>query len=161
MRDHKSLFFKHQAALLWTSIEAMDRFAPNGVVRRRVRKTDEKYRRLIGEPTPIMNYLTKIMESRAKKFKIKNLLDPFNRYPKEEPFKKYIYNKEKSVKDQTIPYKTIEPTKKPFAMKWTKIEFLALAQILKIIRTFKRKKSDRKIDDYIVETVKRRNFIAF
>jgi len=139
----------------------MDRFAPNGVVRRRVRKTDEKYRRLIGEPTPIMKYLQKIIESRAKKFKMKNLLDPFNRYPKEEPFKKYIYNKDKATKDKTIPYKTIEPTKKPFAMKWTKFEFLVLAQILKIIRTYKRRKSNRKIDDYIIKAVKRRNFIAF
>ncbi len=161
MRDHKSLFFKHQAAILWTSIEAMDRFAPNGVVRRRVRKTDEKYRRLIGEPTPIMKYLSKIIEKRAKKFKIKNILDSFNRYPKEEPFKKYLYNKEKSTKDKRIPYKTIEPTKKPFAMKWTKFEFLVLARLLKTIRSVKRKRSDLKVDDYIIEMVKRRNFIAF
>jgi hypothetical protein len=100
-------------------------------------------------------------EKRAKKFKIKDLLDPFNRYPKEEPFKKYIYNKDKSTKDKPIPYKTIEPTKKPFAMKWSKFEFIVLAQILKIIRSVKRKRSDIKVDDYIIEAVKRRNFIAF
>jgi len=161
MRDHKSLFFKQHAALLWTSIETMDRFAPNGVVRRRVRKTDEKYRRLIGEPTPVMEYLSKITEKRAKKFKIKNLMDPFNRYPKEEPFKKYLYDKDESTKDKRIPYKTIEPTKKPFAMKWSKFEFQAFAQILKMTRTFNRKKSDLKVDDFIIETIKRRNFIAF
>jgi hypothetical protein len=161
MRDHKALFFKNQAALLWSLIEAMDRFAPNGVVRRRVRKTDEKYRRLIGEPTPVMEYLSKITEKRATKFKKKDLLDPFNRYPKEEPFKKYIYNKDKSTRDKPIPYKTIEPTKKPFAMKWTKFEFIVLAQFLKVIRTTKRKKSNRKIDDYIISSIKKRNFIGF
>ncbi len=95
------------------------------------------------------------------KVKIKNILDPFNRYPKEEPFKKYLYNKEKAKKDSSTPYKTIEPTRKPFAMRWTKFEFLVLAQILKIIRSAKRKRSDIKIDDYLIETVRRRNFIAF
>jgi hypothetical protein len=108
-----------------------------------------------------MEYLGKITEKRAKKFKIKNLLDPFNRYPKEEPFKKYLYNKDKSMKDKPIPYKTIEPTKKPFAMKWTKFEFTVLAQVLKIVRTFRHKKSDIKIDDFIIESIKKRNFVGF
>jgi hypothetical protein len=108
-----------------------------------------------------MEYLGKITEKRAKKFKIKNLLDPFNRYPKEEPFKKYLYNKDKSTKDKLIPYETIELTKKPFAMKWNKFEFLVLAQLLKMIRTFSRKRSDIKVDDYIIESIKRRNFVGF
>jgi len=161
MRDHKSLFFQRQAALLWNSIYAMDRFAPNGVVRRRVRKTDEKYRRLIGDPTPIMEYMAKIVEKRAKKFKIKNILDPFNRYPKEEPFKRYLYEKDGKLSKRATAYKTEEPTKKPFVMKWTKFEFKLLARILKVIRTIKPKGSNKDIDDYIIETVKTRNFIAF
>ena len=44
MRDHKSVFFKKQSAFLWTLLNAQERFAPNGVVRRRVLKIDEKYR---------------------------------------------------------------------------------------------------------------------
>ena len=46
-------------------------------------------------------------------------------------------------------------------MRWSKFEFLALAQILKIVRSVKRKRSEIKIDDYLIETVKRRIFIAF
>lgn len=161
MRDHKSLFYKRQAALLWNLINAMDRFAPNGVVRRRVRKTDEKYRKLIGEPTPMMKYLSKIVENRAMKFKIKNILDPFNRYPKEEPFKRYLYEKNGKLSKRATSYITQEPTKKPFAMKWTSFELKILARILKIKRSFNRKKSDKDIEDYIIDTVKTRNFIAF
>ncbi|MFW9937915.1 MAG: B12-binding domain-containing radical SAM protein [Candidatus Thorarchaeota archaeon] len=161
MREHKSVLFKRQAALLWNLINAMDRFAPNGVVRRRVRKTDEKYRKLIGEPTPIMKYLVKLVEKRAKRFKIKTILDPFNRYPKEEPFKRYLYEKDGKLSKKATSYKTEEPTKKPFEMKWTNFQLKLLASILKIIGTFKRKGSDKDIDNYIIETVKRRNFIAF
>ena len=42
MRRHKTLFFKRHCAMLWCSLYAMDRYAPNGVVRRRVRKIDER-----------------------------------------------------------------------------------------------------------------------
>ncbi|MBA7700775.1 hypothetical protein ES703_109499 [subsurface metagenome] len=78
MRDYKSNFFKHQAAMLWNLVYAMDRFAPNGVVRRRVQKMDEKYRQLIGEPTPLMEFLGNIVDKFATRFQAKNMFDPFH-----------------------------------------------------------------------------------
>jgi hypothetical protein len=156
MKEHKSVFFKRQASILWHLIPAMDRFAPNGVVRRRVRKTDEKYRNLIGEPTPLMKYLSGVVEKLAIKFKKETKFDPFNRYPKEEPFKMYLYEKDGKISKRATPYKTIAPTKRPFEMKYTALRFNILSQILK----FKRKK-DKELDNYIIKSVKSRNFIAF
>ncbi len=105
LRRHKSLFFKRQCAMLWTNLRALDRYAPNGVVRRRARKIDEKYRALIGEPTPIQEMLARITETMATVFKVKNGFDPLNRHPKEEPFKRYVYEKN-GKSDAAIPYRT-------------------------------------------------------
>ena len=165
MRDHKSNFFKHQAAMLWNLVYAMDRFAPNGVVRRRVQKMDEKYRELIGEPTPLMESLGNIVDKLAKKFAKKNMFDPFNRYPKEEPFKRYIYNKNKKLKESATPYKTEFPTRKTFEtwkeMKWNNFRFFCLTRLAKAIRNFKGSNGYKDIDNYLIDTVKKKNFVAF
>ena len=44
MRDHKSMHYAGQSALMWSMLGAMHRFAPNGVVRHRIDKIDQKYR---------------------------------------------------------------------------------------------------------------------
>ncbi len=165
MRDYKSNFFKHQAAMLWNLVYAMDRFAPNGVVRRRVQKMDEKYRQLIGEPTPLMEFLGNIVDKFATRFQAKNMFDPFNRYPKEEPFKRYIYDKKKNLKDSATPYKTELPTKHSFetwkSMKWNDFKFFSLTRLVKAIRRFKGSNGHKDIDKYLIDTVKKKNFVAF
>jgi haloalkane dehalogenase len=165
MREHKSKFFKQQAAVLWNLIYAMERFAPNGVVRRRVKKIDERYRNLIGEPTAVMEFVGNIVEKLAKKFKIKNYLDPFNRHPKEEPFKRYLYEKDGKLKDGAVPYKTEFPGSTPLGIKlsigWTKFKFRLMADLCKAIKTFRPGKKDKEIDNYLIDSLKHRNFIAF
>jgi len=111
MSEHRSKFFKRASAVTWLMLGAFDRFAPNGVVRRRVHKTDEKFRDLIGQPTPMMELLSRAIEERAVKFKMKHMFDPWNRTPREEPAKIYLYEKDGSIKD--IPYKTLYPNKIP------------------------------------------------
>ena len=151
--------------MLWNLVYAMDRFAPNGVVRRRVQKMDEKYRQLIGEPTPLMECLGNIVDKFATKFQAKNMFDPFNRYPKEEPFKRYIYDKKKTLKDSTIPYKTEVPTRRSFetwkSMKWNDFKFFSLTRLVKAIRRFKGSNGHKDIDKYLIDTVKKKNFVAF
>ncbi len=95
----------------------MDRFAPNGVVRRRVIKADERFRDLIGKPTPLMELISSSVEQKALKFKKKHMFDPFNRRPREEPAKIYLYEKDGSIKDEDIPYKTIIPNEIPKKIK--------------------------------------------
>jgi hypothetical protein len=111
MQEYKSELFKRGSVTSWSMLGAMDRFAPNGVVRRRVQKADERFRDLIGEPTPMMELISRNIEQAAVKFKMQHLFDPYGRKPREEPTKKYLYNKDNSIKDDDIPYITEYPNK--------------------------------------------------
>ncbi len=113
MRDIRSNLFKRGCVVTWMMLGAMDRFAPNGVVRRRVIKADEKFRDLFGEPSPIMQLISSAVEQKALQFKKKHQFDPFNRRPREEPAKIYLYEKDGNLKDEDIPYKTVYPNKIP------------------------------------------------
>jgi len=157
LRRHKAVFFKRQSGMIWTLIHAMDRFAPNGVVRRRVRKIDEKYRAVIGEPTPVMEVLARGIEGLATVYKAKNFFDPFNRNPKEEPFKRYTYDKPAGTNGD-IPYRTEWPTRPSLrtrlAMEQEDLKFIALDRALKGIRFGLRRKTDPDIDDYLIRLVR-------
>ena len=117
IREHRSKLFKRASVSTWSMLGAMDRFAPNGVVRRRVIKADERFRDLIGKPTPLMELISSSLEQKALKFKKKHMFDPFNRRPREEPAKIYLYEKDGSIKDEDIPYKTIYPNEIPKKIK--------------------------------------------
>jgi 23S rRNA A1618 N6-methylase RlmF len=160
MRDHKSKFFKRQAAVLQSMCGAMDRFAPNGVVRRRVRKIDQRYQELIGEPSAIQKVLSKSLEKRAKKFKIQNLLDPINRYPKEEPAKRYLYLKNKKLMEGDTPYKTQLLSKRPFDLKWNKFKFKQRSSFLSFISKLKPSKGDTGLDKHIIKGLKKQTIAS-
>jgi haloalkane dehalogenase len=160
MQEHKSLFFKKQAALLWTLLSAQERFAPNGVVRRRVLKIDEKYRNLIGEPTKVQKVISNRLEKNAKKFKLKNITDPFNRYPKQEPAKKYLYLKDGKISENDKPYKTKVLTKPPFDMKWSNFLFNVGGTALKMVRKFNNSNGNEMIDKLLIRSIKTRNYQA-
>jgi len=155
MRRHKALFFKRQCGVLWSSIPSLDRYAPNGVVRRRVRKVDEKYRALIGEPTPIMKMLAKGMERLTTIYRVKQFFDPMNRHPKEEPFKRYTYAKNGS-NGTPVPF-TTEVDKPSLRLRAqlarASMNSAFLTASLKAVRFGKRSKGDPVIDDYLVKRI--------
>ncbi|MBI2896630.1 MAG: hypothetical protein HYY06_23940 [Deltaproteobacteria bacterium] len=110
LRRHKSRFFKRHASMLWWMLPACERFAPNGAVRRRIRKIDEKYRRLVGEPTPVMRIMAGVVEKLAIAARLKELVNPANRFVKEEPFKRYLYDGDgKNGHGGGPPYRTEVP----------------------------------------------------
>jgi hypothetical protein len=144
---------------------AMDRFAPNGVVRRRVHKTDERFRDLIGEPTPMMEMLSKSIEGRAVKFKIKHQFNPYNRYPREEPAKLYLYNKDSSIKDDDIPYITEYPNEIPKkvrkAMKRNNFKYNLLTKILSARYKVKSSKHINELDQITLQNIKGQSYGGF
>jgi haloalkane dehalogenase len=161
MRKHKAKFMKRHCATFWSLLYAMDRFAPNGVVRRRVRKVDEKYRRLIGEPTPIMEVLARASEALSIVARVREFFDPINRYPKEEPFKRYLYDK--STDDgQAIPYHTEWPTRPNLAtrlmMAQEDLKYSLLTKAMKAARLGSGRRRDPEIDDYLVNLIESRAF---
>ena len=80
------------------------------MVRRRARQADKKYRAIIGNPTPIMETLSKTVLYRAGKEYSQLMFNPSYHKPKIEPFKRYVYNKNGQSND-IIPYKTEWPTR--------------------------------------------------
>ena len=103
LRRWRNTFMERQAAMLWTNIYALDRYAPNGVVRRRVRKIDQKYRALLGEPTPVMEGLARSIEALVTLFTVGERFDPLNRHPKEEPYKVYVYDRGDDAPGGAVP----------------------------------------------------------
>lgn len=163
MREHRSKLFKRACTSTWLMLAAMERFAPNGVVRRRVFKADERFREMLGEPTKTMNLMSKGIEKRALKFKMKHMFDPWNRRPREEPAKIYLYNKDKSIKDDDIPYITEYPNKIPKKirreMKMNNFKFNLLNRFL---RRMVRKKSEKsELDELMLEYLEKRSYGGF
>ncbi len=160
LHDHKSKFFKKQCGMVWTLMAAMERFAPNGIVRRKVQQTDKKYREIIGEPTPIMKSLSKIVVKLATQEYKSQLNNPSHYRPKTEPFKRYTYNKKDAASD--IPYKTEWPTNRAFKvwkdMGLENVRYIMLEQLMRLKRVAQPKRSDPVIDDYLLGMVDRHAF---
>ncbi len=162
-RENRSKLFKRSCASTWSLLGAMERFAPNGVVRRRVFKADEKFRELFGEPTKTMELISKGIEKRAIKFKMKHMFDPWNRKPREEPAKTYLYNKDKSIKDDDIPYITKYPNKIPRKiqreMRMNNFKFNLMNRFLRRMVRKKSEKSD--LDELMLDYMEKRSYGGF
>ncbi len=165
MRDIKSNFFKRELAVIWIMLGSMDLFAPNGVVRRRVMKADERFRDLLGEPTPMMELISRGIEKRAVKFKKKHMFDPFNRRAREEPAKEYLYEKDGSIKDEDIPYKTIYPNKIPRKtrreMRRVNRRYGAISNFLSWRYKIKSDKKGNELDAIVAKNIKKQTYPGF
>lgn len=158
LRRHRSKFLKRQCGMLWTSLYGMERFAPNGVVRRRVRKIDEKYRRLIGEPTAVQKALGRGQELLVSIFKAKEFYDPLNRHPKEEPFKRYVYENN-GLRNSAIPYRTeaSAPDRQTrMGMAYASMINKTLARAMKTMRVTNWRNHDPVVDDYLIERIEQK-----
>ena len=161
LKNHKSKFYKKQCGMLWTLLAAMEKYAPNGMVRRKAQKIDKLYRSVIGEPTGVMVLLSGIITRLAGKEYRKLLLDPSFYKPKEEPFKRYHYDKP-GVSGDTIPYRTEWPSRPSSGvrkqMAGESIRYFFLEELMKAKRMASRKSSDSLIDDYLIGMVSDRAF---
>ena len=156
IRHHRPTFFKRQCAMLWTTLYGMERYAPNGVVRRRVRKTEQRYRELIGEPTPVMEALGRALESMMTVTRVREMFDPLNRHPKEEPFKRYLYDRGSAAPQGPVPYRVEmdrPPRRTALAMRSERLSNRLLSRTLAAVRSSRRRRGDPEIDDYLVDRI--------
>jgi len=165
LRQQKARFFKRQASMLWWMLPACDRFAPNGIVRRRIRKIDEKYRTLIGEPTPLMKTIASIMDKRVVMARLSELVSPQNRFVKEEPFKRYTYDKNGNGNghgDSAIPYRTEWPGERdPDYLREASrshVIWTGIRAVCEAARRLDRGRGDPEIDDYLMERIRSERF---
>lgn len=171
LRRHKARLFKQQASLLWWMLPACERFAPNGAVRRRIRKIDDKYRSLIGEPTPVMKAMASVVEKLAIAARLREIVSPQNRWVKEEPFKRYTYDKRRDLpaeevrgafEDDPIPYRTEWPGARPreyeAELRRNRVVWTATRLLCEGARRLAQKASDPEIDGYLIERLKNERF---
>jgi len=161
LRDHKSRFFEKQSGMLRTLLPAIERFSPNGIVRRRAKQLAKKYDVIIGEPTPIMHLLSNAVMRLATGEYQKLLANPSLYGPKEEPFKRYVYDKSNGI-DNGIPYMTEWPTDRSWKvrkdMARESLSYFFLEKAMKAKRTVSRGKSNEVIDSYLINMVSERAF---
>lgn len=163
MREHKTKLFRQQASLTMVITPVIYRFAPNGVVRHRVEKLQQRYRDLIGEPTPAMKAASWYVMRLSRRWKKKDLFDPFNQYPKEEPFKRYIYDKQNT--NGAVPYRTEYGRSLGLRTNLERLReferFKRVAAGLWILKHLLFWKSDPQLDDYLIEAASYRTFYGF
>lgn len=95
---------------MYPLLRVCEHFAPNGIVRRKLRQQDERYRRNFGEPSTAQKVQSAYILAKGFQEKARESLDPRNRHPKEEPFKKYIYDKKNgNGSSQRAPYRVVYP----------------------------------------------------
>ena len=109
LREERAGLHKDIAQSLYPLIRACEHFAPNGIVRRRIRQTYDRYIKDFGKPTPSQEIMSYYILAKAFQAKLHETIDPQNRHPKEEPFKVYIYDKN-GRGEQAPPYRVIYPT---------------------------------------------------
>lgn len=160
LRKHKSQFFRKQCGMAWTLLPAMERYAPNGIVRRRARQIDRKYRATIGEPSAVMQALAdSILRLSGREYR-KRILDPAYNRPKVEPFKRYVYDG--SSTDPDIPYRTEWPGAVPWEIRRERVRehlrYAVLDRALRVRRAMAPDRRDPVVDDYLMRMVRDRAF---
>src|SRR3972149_35636 len=102
---------RHRGACyqLYPTVKACEYFAPNGIVRRKIRQLAERYTKNFGTPAPSQEIMSYYVLLKAFQAKIREGIDPINRHPKQEPFKIYRYDKNNGQSEP--PYKVLYPNK--------------------------------------------------
>ena len=113
----------------------------------------------------MMELISRSVEQSAKKFKMKHMFDTYNRKPREEPAKTYLYEKDGSIKDEDIPYKTMYPNKIPRKirreMKRENIKYKMINKILSWRYKVKSSKKINELDAILLKEIKGQSFGGF
>lgn len=99
-RDHadpvireRAAFHRRVAMEIYPLTLAMEVFAPTGTARKRIRDQRSRYRYLLGEPGRAQRLMEQLVLRKARRAARAELDAPSNFTPKEEPFKRYAYDR--------------------------------------------------------------------
>jgi hypothetical protein len=98
---------KESCERLYPMVKACEYFAPNGLVRRKLRQLKDRYHEHFGKALPSQDMMSYYVLLKAFQAKVMESIDPRNRHPKNEPFKIYVYDKKNGKFDP--PYKVLYP----------------------------------------------------
>lgn len=86
-------------------LAAMERFAPNGRVRKMVKETEQRWKNNFGEPPMFLKVLSKYAEIKATWSTLKEIVDPLNRHIRIPPAKRYHFFGKDIKDDGSLPYR--------------------------------------------------------
>ena len=86
-------------------LAAMERFAPNGRVRKMVKETDQRWKNHFGEPPTLLKVVSKFVEIKATWATLREIVDPMNRHIRVPPAKRYHFFGKDIKDDGSIPYR--------------------------------------------------------
>ena len=103
----RSRLHKRNAAQVYPIMKAIEVFAPNGLVRRRMRDIRQRYQRLIGPPTPGQSILEQAILKLAQLERARDTFYPREARIKTEPYKRHVYGR--AHQQGQRPYTTDHP----------------------------------------------------
>ncbi len=89
----RAIMHKRMAYTIYPILKSMEIYAPNNIVRKRMKELRRMYARVCGEPTSFQKILERLFIGRAGIEKLLDVAYPRDNILKEEPSRKYIYNK--------------------------------------------------------------------
>jgi len=109
--DERAIFCKREAMTIYPMIKAMELYAPNNIVRKRMKDLRRRYHELCGEPTAFQIAVEKAMLGLSGAARLSDLLYPQDNVSVDEPYRKYIYDKP-APKYPDYPYRLEYPRKR-------------------------------------------------
>ncbi|NQU07834.1 MAG: radical SAM protein, partial [Candidatus Abyssubacteria bacterium] len=110
-KDHDDIHFRQKAEHHrqyafqgYIMLGALERFAPNGRVRKMVKEMEQRWKQNFGEPSSFMKIMNKFAEIKATMATVKEIVDPTNRQIRIPPAKRYYYLGKDIKDDGSLPY---------------------------------------------------------
>jgi hypothetical protein len=110
--DDRAILHKRQAMTVYPLLKPLQVFAPNSIVRKRMKDLRREYHRLCGEPTSFMLGLERILMGLAGTARLADLLYPQDNLAIEEPCRRYVYDKPAPAYPE-CPYRVEYPAGAP------------------------------------------------
>ena len=91
--EDRAVFHKRQAMSVYPLIKPMEVFAPNSIVRKKMKDLRRSYHRLMGEPPAFLASMEKVLLGVSGLTHLADLVYPQDNIMTEEPFTRYVYSK--------------------------------------------------------------------
>ena len=91
--EDRAFYHKRLIYAMFPLLKAMEIYAPNSTVRKRMKEIRRTYVRLMGEPTQFQKTMEKTLTLTSAYNRVKDLVYPADNVLVEEAFKRYVYDK--------------------------------------------------------------------
>ncbi|UCD58601.1 MAG: hypothetical protein JSV16_05705, partial [Candidatus Hydrogenedentota bacterium] len=123
-RHFRQIAKRHQQRLYeaYAMLAALDRFAPNGRVRRMAKELEQRWKHHFGEPSSLLKVQSRYTELKATWATLKEIVNPVNRHIRIPPAKRYCYFGKDIKDDGSLPYRKEYLNEDPIYIRDMKIQ---------------------------------------